>query len=251
MKRIILAGALAIVAALAAAQTAQAKGYISAIRVCGPSGCATADAPRSAKWRFGMDMYTDAGPAAETPPILPYYRLQIEPRYEMASDTFYIPGANVICADGGCTRVRKGLSPALSAAAASVDAFTPHIRSVTVNNTPRADSQAYAVLFNERPAASPPNTVWTSRSYAIEVRFTRLTPWSLGGVSWMAYYPRYNVLTRDGAWFHGGEPVGRLVLGQTTTAGGGGHGWPMAAAAVVVIAAAAGAGKRLRRPGAA
>jgi hypothetical protein len=248
MKRIILAGALAVVAALAAAQTAHAKGYVSAIGVCGPSGCATADAPRSAKLQFGMDMLTDARPAIGTPPILPYYRLRIVPRYEMTGDTFYIPGANAICADGGCTRVRKGLSPALSAAAAGVDAFTPHIRSVTVNNNPRADMQAYAVLFNEQPAASPSNTVWNSRAYAIEVRFTRLTPWSLGGASWMAYYPRYGVLTRDGAWFRVGEPIGRLVLGQRATAGDGGHGWPIAAAAVVVVAAAAGAGRRLRRP---
>ena len=80
MKRIILAGALAVVAALAAAQTAQAKGYIGAIRVCGPSGCATVDAPRSAMQRFGMDLLTDSGPAAESPPILPYYRLQVLPR---------------------------------------------------------------------------------------------------------------------------------------------------------------------------
>src|SRR6478736_4421753 len=171
MKRIILAGALAVAAALAAAQTAQAKGYISAIRVCGRSGCATADAPRSAKWRFGMDMYSDARPAVAPPPILPYYRLRIAPRYEMAADTFYIPAANAICADGGCTRVRKGLSPALSAAAVGVDAFTPHIRSVTVDDKPRADLQAYAVLFNEQRAASPPNAVWKSRAHPIEVRF--------------------------------------------------------------------------------
>ena len=169
----------------------------------------------------------------------------------MPSQTFYIPGANVICADGGCTRVRKGLSPGLSAAGAGVAAFTPHIRSVTVNDTPRAHMEAYAVLFNEQPAAAPSNTVWSSRPYPIEVRFTRLTPWSLGGVSWMAYYPRFKILTRDGAWFHVGESVDRLVRGQPATADDGGHGWPMAAAAVVAIAAAAGAGRRLRRPRAA
>lgn len=251
MKRIVLAGALAVVASLAAAQTAQAKGYISSIRVCGPSGCATADAPRSAMQRFGMDLLTGAGPAAASPPLLPYYRLEIRPRYEMPSQTFYIPGANVICADGGCTRVRKGLSPPLSAAGASVDAFSPHIRSVTVNDKPRAPTNAYAILFNAQPAAAPSATVQSSRAYPIQVRFTRLTPWSLGGVSWMAYYPRSGILTRDGAWFHVGGPADRLILGRRTTAGDGGHGWPIAAAAVVVIAAAAGAGRRLRRPRAA
>jgi hypothetical protein len=241
-----------IAASLAAAQTAHAKGYISAIRVCGPSGCATAGAPRSAMQRFGMDLLTDAGLPAGSPPLLPYYRLEIRPRYEMPSQTFYIPGAKVICADGGCTRVRKGLSPALSAAGASVEPFIPHIRSVTVNDTPRAHTKAYAVLFNEQPRAAPSTAVQNSRAYPIEAQFTRLTPWSLGGVSWMAYYPRYKTLTRDGAWFQVGEPVDRLVLGQrAATADDGGHGWPIAAAAVVAIAAAAGAGRRLRRPRAA
>jgi hypothetical protein len=67
----------------------------------------------------------------------------------------------------------------------------------------------------------------------------------------MAYYPRFKVLTRDGAWFHVGESVDRLVLGQRTAADDGGHGWTVAAAAVVAVAAAAGAGMRLRRPRAA
>ena len=78
----------------------------------------------------------------------------------MPSQTFYIPGANAICTDGGCTSVRNGLSPALSAAAASGGAFTPHIRSVTVATNPVADRSAYAVLFNDQRAASPSNTVW-------------------------------------------------------------------------------------------
>jgi hypothetical protein len=251
MRRVLLAGVVIMAGSLAAAQTTQAKGYISAIRVCGPSACATADAPRPAMQLFGMDLLTDAGVPVGSPPLLPYYRLEIRPRYEMPSQTFYIPGANVICADSGCTRVRKGLVPVLSAAGASVGAFTPHIRSVTVNDKPRAHTEAYAVLFNEQPAAAPSIAVQNSRAYPIGVRFTRLTPWSLGGVSWMAYYPRYKILTRDGAWFRVGEPVDRLVLARRATADDGGHGWPIAAAAVVVIAAAAGAGRRLRRPRAA
>jgi hypothetical protein len=250
MKRIILAGALAVVAALAAAETAQAKGYISSIRVCGPSGCATADAPRSAMQRFGMDLLTDAGLPAESPPIVPYFRLEIRPRYEMPSQTFYIPDANVICRDGGCTRVRKALTPALSAAAANVGSFTPRISSVTVNDRHRADRNRFAIMFNQRPAALPSTTVWQSRHYSVIVEFTHVTPWSLGGASWMAYYPRYHALSRDGAWFHAGSSVDRLVRGQArpAEAGDDSHGWGIAATAAVALAAAAGAGRRLRRP---
>ena len=83
-----------------------------------------------------------------------------------------------------------------------------------------------------------------------------VTPWSLGGASWMVYYPRYHALSRDGRWFHAGADVDRLVRGPAAASGGGGHGWPVAAAAVVVARRrggrrpeAAEAGDRLIRGG--
>jgi len=92
--------------------------------------------------------------------------------------------------------------------------------------------------------------VWQSRHYSVVVNFSQITPWSLGGASWMAYYPRYHLLSRDGRWFHAGASVDRLVRGRAAPAeAGDGHGWPVAAAAVVALAAAAGVGRRLRRPG--
>jgi hypothetical protein len=251
MKRLILTGALALVLALAAAPAAQAKGYIKAIRVCGPSGCASADAPRSAMLRFGMDLLTDAGPPIASPPLLPYYRLRFVPRYELpGADTFYIPGAEAMCTDGGCTRVPRGLIPGLAAAAANIGSYTPRISSVTVDHRFRADLDRFAMLFNQRPAALPSTTVWQSRHASVIVEFTRVTPWSLGGASWMSYYPRYHVLSRDGEWFHAGSPVDRLVRGQAAQADGGddNRGLGIAATAAVVLAAAAGAGRRLRRP---
>ena len=155
MKRMLLIGALTVGASLTTAQAAEAKGYISAIRVCGPSGCATVHHPRAAMQRFGMDMLSDTGRHAERPPLLPYYRLRFLPSYEVPnSDAFYIPGAKVICTDGGCIQVRRGLVPALSAAAANVGAFTPRISSVTVGDRPRADRARFAILFNQRPGAA-------------------------------------------------------------------------------------------------
>ena len=250
MKRMLLIGALTVGASLATAQAAEAKGYISAIRVCGPSGCATVHHPRAAMQRFGMDMLSDAGPHAERPPLLPYYRLRFLPSYEVPnSDAFYIPGAKVICTDGGCIHVRRGLVPALSAAAANVGAFTPRISSVTVGGRPRADRARFAILFNQRPAPLPSTVVWKSRHYSVIAKFGEITPWSLGGASWMAYYPRYHALSLDGRWFHAGTDVDRLVRGQAAAAEpANGHGWSVAAVVVVALAAAAGVGRRLRRP---
>lgn len=250
MKRILGAAALIGLASLATAPSANAKGYIRAIEVCGSSDCATVHASRPTMRRFGIHLLVGDGRPAVSPPLLPYYRLRLSPRFEMPNaDTFYIPEANVICKDGGCTRVPRGLAPAMSAAAASVGSLAPRIRSVTVDDRPRADPGRFAVMFNQRPAVLPSTAVWHSLHYSVIVEFSRVTPWSMGGASWMSYYPRYHALTRDGVWFHAGPGVDGLVRGQKVGAAGDGHGWAIAAAAVAVLVAAAGAGRRLlRRP---
>ena len=249
MKRIVIRAALIILAMLATAPDASAKGFIQAIKVCGPSTCATVNAPRPALRRFGMHMLVGDGPPAVPPPLLVYYRLRFLPRFEVPDgDTFYIAQANVICKDGGCSQVPRGLAPAMSAAAASVDPLTPQISSVTVADHPRADPARFAIMFNARPIPLPSTAIWGSRHYSVIAEFRTVTPWSQGGASWMTYYPRYHALTRDGVWFHAGADVDRLVRGPTAAASDGGHSWPVAAAAVVALAAAAGAGRRLRRP---
>jgi hypothetical protein len=248
MKRIATTAALVVLASLATAPSAGAKGYIRAIRVCGPSSCATVHAPRAALRAFGMHMLAGDGPAAVSPPLLAYYRLRFVPKFEVPDgDTFYIPEANVICKDGGCTQVPRRLAPAMSAAAASVDPLAPHISSVTVDDRHRVDTGRFAIMFNQRPVPLPSTAIWGSQHHSVIVEFTRTTPWSLGGASWMTYYPRYHAMTRDGVWFHAGADVDRLVRGPDAVATGDGHAWPVAAAAVVAIAAAAGAGRGLRR----
>ena len=250
MKRIVVTTGLVVAASLGTAPAASAKGYVRAIQVCGPSACAKVHGARAAMQRLGMDILAGSGRKAGSPPLLPYYKLRFQPHYEVpASDTFYIPGAKVICTDSGCIRVRSGLAPALQAAAASVGSFTPRISSVTVNDHARTDRARFAILFNQRPRALPSTAIWKSRHYSVIAKLDGITPWSLGGASWMAYYPRYHALSRDGRWFQAGADVDRLVRGPARAdAGDGGHGWPMAAAAAVVLAAAAGAGRRLRRP---
>lgn len=249
MRRVVIVAAVICLTSLAAAPGADAKGYVRAIQVCGPSACAQVHGAFSAKQELGMDLLAGTGQKAGSPPLLPYLRLRLQPRYEVPdSDTFYIPRANVICTDGGCIRVRRGLVPALSAAAASVGSFTPRISSVTVDDRHRSDRSGFAILFDQQPAPLPSTGIWKSRHFSVIVAFSERTPWSLGGASWMAYYPRYHALSRDGRWFHAGAEVDRLVSGRAAAPGGGGHRWPVAAAAVVVLAAAAGAGRRLRRP---
>ncbi len=251
VKRIVIITGLVVATAFAAAPGASAKGFIRGIHVCGPSGCGSADASPAALRGFGMTFLSDEGVQSEPPPLLPYYRVRFLPRGELPDgDTFYIPGANVICADRGCTAVPHRLVAAMSAAAASVDSLTPHITSVLVGDRGRTDLAPFAILYNQRPAPAPSTAVWGSRHVSISIEFSGMTPWSLGGASWMAYYPRYHLLSRGGRWYQAGADVDRLVYGRTAAAkAGDGHGWGIAAAAAVVLVAAAGAGRKLRRPG--
>ena len=255
MKRVLLTGALTVAVSLATAQAAEAKGFISAIRVCGPSGCATATAPRATMQRFGMDMLGGPAAAVGPPPLGPYYRLTFRPRNEIPdADTYYVPGADLVCTDSGCFALATRLVPALDAAAAQVTPYRPVIRSVTVDGKTRPDPTAYAALYRGRPAAAPPSPIWETRGYSIEFAFARTTPWSLGWMRGMAYYPRYRVVTRAGTWLHVSAALDRRIRtgsAEARASSGGGHRWPVAAAAAIAIVAVAGAGRRLRRPGAA
>jgi hypothetical protein len=251
MKRIVTITGVVLAAALATAPGAAAKGFIRGIRLCGPSACGSVPAPQAAIRRFGTRMLSGVSVRVASAPILPYYRVRFQPRYELPDgDTFYIPGANVICTDSGCIDVPQGLVAGMSAARADIGALTPHITSALVGTRSRADRGAFAILFNQPPARAPSTAVWKSPHTSISIEFSEVTPWSLGGASWMAYYPRYHLLSRDGRWFHAGAEVDRLVRGSTAEAdAGAGRGWGIAAAAAVVLAAAAGAGRTLRRPG--
>ena len=94
MKRIVITG-LAVTAALAAAPSASAKGFIQGIKVCGTSACGTITTPRAALHRFGARMLADETPRVESPPVLPYYRVRFVPRYELPDgDTFYTQTAS-------------------------------------------------------------------------------------------------------------------------------------------------------------
>jgi hypothetical protein len=251
MKRAYLTGALAVAASLATAQAADAKGVISAIRVCGPSGCATATAPRAVMQGFAMGLMGDPTATVGSPPPGPYYRLTFRPQGEVPDvDTFYVRGAELICTERGCFAPPTRLVPALDAAAEQVAAYRPVITSVTVDGKRRSDPAAYAALYHGQPAPVPPSSIWETRGYVIQFGFSRTTPWSLGWTSGMSYYPRYRVVTRAGRWSHVSAALDRRIRtgsAEARAASGGGHGWPVAAAAVVVIAAAAGAGRRLRR----
>jgi hypothetical protein len=250
MKRVLLTVALTGTALFATAQAADAKGFINAIQVCGPSGCATATAPRAVMQGFAMDLF-GGPPAVSGPPRLgPYYQLTFRPVGEVPNNvTFYVPSAGTVCTSRGCFAPATRLVPALQAAAAQVTAYRPVISSVTVDGRTRNHPTTYAALYSGRPAKAPPTPIWETRGYSIVFEFSRVTPWSLGWMSGMRYYPRYRVVTSAGTWLHVSAALDRRIRAHSADARavGGGHRWPIAAAALLGIAAVAGAGTGLRR----
>ena len=250
MKRALFTCALAMAASLATAQAADAKGLISAIRVCGPSGCATATASRAVMQGFATGLMGGTPATTGSPPPGPYYELTFRPQGEVPDvDTFYVPGGEMVCTEQLCFAPAPRLVPALEAAAAQVAAYRPVITSVAVDGKPRSHPTAYAVLYRGKPAPTPPNSIWETHGYVIQFGFSRTTPWSLGWASGMSYYPRYRVVSHAGRWSHVSVALDRRIRTGSAhaAASDGGHGWPVAAATLVVIAAAAGAGRRLRR----
>ena len=249
MKRIILTGALAVGGGARRRRRPPMRRGTSARSGCaGRRAARPADAPALGDAAVRDGHVDGRRPGGRAPPLLPYYRLRILPRYEMPDgETFYIPGANVICTDGGCIAAcGTGLVPgAVGGGRERRRLHAAHQLGHGRRTTAVPTARPYAVLFNQRPAASPSNTVWKQpRLLRIEVGSHALTPWSLGGASWMAYYPRYHVLSRDGALVPRRR---RPSTGSSGAAGHGGatadgHGWTIAAAAVVALAAAAGGG---------
>ena len=100
-------------------------------------------------------------PAVVGPPRLgPYYQLAFRPVGEIPNvDTFYVPGAAMVCTGRGCFALATRLVPALDAAAAQVTAYRPVISSVTVDGTPRSRPAAYASALQREagPRAAEPD----------------------------------------------------------------------------------------------
>ena len=201
--------------------------------------------PRSAMQRFGMDLLTDSGRRPSRRRSCPTTASGScrGTRCPARRSTFRVRTRSARTA--AARACGTGSSPALSAAAASVGAFTPHIRSVTVANKPRADSaglrgpvqRATSGVAVQRRVEQPrlPDRGVVRTPHTVVARGCELD-----GLLPAVQGP-------DPGWGAGstlGESVDRLVLGQRTAADDGGHGWTVAAAAVVAVAAAAGAGRQ-------
>ena len=183
MNRIVLTTAVIVAASLVAAPSAEAKGYVRAIQVCGPSGCAKAHGSPVAMGRLGLDMLAGTGVRDAPAAASALLRAPVPAALRVSRLGHVLhPGAKV---DLHGQRMHPGTTRPRAdpvAAAASVGSFAPRVSSVTIGDRPRADRAGFATLFNQRPAALPSTSVWKSRHYSIIVKFSEITPWSLGGV---------------------------------------------------------------------
>jgi hypothetical protein len=218
-----------------AAPAAAKEIRLSAVRACGPTGCAPLSAPLvSHALTAGLARAggTDAA-------VGPYYRLRIRPSRFGPEFLYYLPGTRVLDANGQAFRVGSATAARFRAELGPVQPFAPRIVSVSVGARRVARPARYtAMLYN--PSVSPPPAVWNHRHVLIGIELAGETPWSGWGSA--EYFPAVGLLhVPDGRWV-------RITPGQAAMIGSdlhpgaqahAGSGSPTAAIAGALLAAAA------------
>src|SRR5258706_356676 len=121
MKRLLVI-LIASILPLVLAPTAQAKGPVKKLEVCGDAGCATVPiTPGRGVGRPDEGLFLLQGtPASHVPGPQPYVDLHVTLGLGAGTmNMFYIPGAQVVFSQGG-SQVPPGLAARLNAAAARV-----------------------------------------------------------------------------------------------------------------------------------
>jgi hypothetical protein len=192
---------IASVLPLVLAPTAQAKGPVKKLEVCGDGGCASIPITpgRGIGRPEGLGMLL-ATPAGKVPGPRPYVDLEVG----MGSDggtlsMFYVPGAQVAFYQGW-SQVPPALGAKLDAAAARLRARQPTIETVMVGERISRDPGAYAPLLGVLEPARQPVSL-DAASVGIRFTTTHVTPWTPRGDGLATYVPSAHVIRIGLDWF--------------------------------------------------
>ena len=186
---------------LVLAPTAQAKGPVKNIQVCGYGGCATIPVtPGRGVGRPDGILLLMGTPATQVPGPRPYVDLNVTLGLgEGTMSMFYVPGVQVVLSDRW-SQVPPDLGAKLDAAAARVGARKPTIAAVAVGERTSGDPGAYAPLLGSLQPAPAPDPFDASR---VGIRFTTTepTPWTPRGDGYASYVPSAHLIGIGLDWF--------------------------------------------------
>jgi hypothetical protein len=195
---------IASVLPLVLAPTAQAKGPVKKLEVCGEGGCATVPiTPGQGIGRpegLGMLMGT---PATRVPGPQPYVDLNVTLGLgEGTINMFYVPGAQVAFAEGW-SQIPPGLGAKLDAAAARVVQREPKLAVVLVGDRVSSDPGAYSSLLSSLDPARAPDSQQLLDAHTIGIRFstTEITPWTPRGDGYATYMPSAHLIGMNNTWY--------------------------------------------------
>ena len=197
MKRIALV--IGLLAALALPPAAAAKGRVN-LEICGAQECRhfVGDPvhPLRTDWALAMGVLNlpDSFTFMASPPLSPYYKLQLEADWYEWSPLAYVPDADVVRTSAGWVRVDRPTAKQLREATFLLEPFpAPTIERVRVNGRAVADAAVYGGLFAKLPPADPP--LGGTPGAKIVAKAAAPNPWTDNAR--LTYYPTRNVLQRD------------------------------------------------------
>jgi hypothetical protein len=179
IRRLVILGLVG--AALAAPSPAQAKGFLTSLKVCGEGGCAAVQLPPQARGEGGLGMLMD-GALAPAPKPGAFYRLKMRGEVWNDGPSWYSPaeGGIVSLDQGGWQRPAPRLRMAVRAAAAGLDPHRFTLAAVRVAGRPSRDPAAFQPLVEGLPASSVDvNGLALRRNQWVPIRLTPAgaTPW--------------------------------------------------------------------------
>jgi hypothetical protein len=187
---------------LVLAPTAQAKGPVKKLEVCGDGGCAAVPiTPGRGVGRPDEGLFILLGtPAPQVPGPRPYVDLNVTLGLgEGTMKMFYIPGAQVVFSQGW-SQVPPGLGARLDAAAARVMVREPKIGVVAIGDRLSHDPRAYAPLLGPLEPARAPDPLDAPR-VGIQYTTTEITPWTPRGDGYASYVPSAHLIGIGMDWF--------------------------------------------------
>lgn len=241
MRRLLLACPLLI--ALAVPATAQAKGPVSSLQVCGSDGCSAVPVPAVLRGPMGLDQLMTARAVPRQPAPQSFYRLRVGFGGTFVS-VFYLPGGTAL-QSGSWVQLRPRLSGELDRAVGRLAPFPIRLVAVRIQGRKVPDAKAYRPLLGRLPAARTHADV--ARSVGLYLQTSTATPWGLGRVVFALYDRRTHVVDIAGMAVRPPLGLQHAIERDAGVAPAGGSSASWWGGGVVVVAASAAAVMLTRR----
>ena len=175
---------------------AQAKGELTAARLCGASGCVPVSTAIDLRGLSGAIFRAEQRPSRTVPLLQPYFRLRPTPRWAVPNgEAFYLPAAGTIETGGQWARVGRKVSTRLNRLVAGRAPLEPVGMHVLVHGKTLSSATAANALLGTLARVRPPEAIWGSPLLRVVIWSRPDSPWTDQWIAVpMTYAPRYGLI---------------------------------------------------------